>query len=190
MWYGVLVWSVQSSCPRCAPWKHPPPGYSQGWETGGWEGADQGRTKTREALDAVPALLSNSKSTAVLLRLSWSQMPNTAPQQLLWRILTPPQLEPAKSHICCSTHLLHSGSELLSPSSCHQCVNSSMHRQQELIFHTDKFVGKKGGRKTINTVPETMQLRDPWDTTLEHLQHLFWWSCDSRDTLSPPFLII
>ena len=42
----------------------------------------------------------------------------------------------------------------------------------------------------MSSAPEMMQLTDPWDTTLEHLQHLFCWSCDSRDCLSPPSLII
>lgn len=118
-----------------------------------WQGADQGRTKAREGLDAVPALLSNSKSTAVLPRLSWPQMPNTAPHQLLWRTLTPSQPDPAKSDICLSTHLLHFSSELLSPSFCPQCVNPSRQRQQELTFHTDKFVRKKKREKSYKYCP-------------------------------------
>lgn len=48
---------------------------------------------------------------------------------------------------------------------------------------------EKWREKSYKYCPWKMQLTDPWDTMLEHLQHLFWWPCDSRDTLSPPFLI-
>lgn len=88
----------------------------------GSKGVGRGQTreeqKPEKALMLYQQLLSNSKSTAVSPRLSWSQMPNTAPHQLLWRTLTPSQPDPAESDICFSTHLLHSSSELLSSSPC------------------------------------------------------------------------
>lgn len=136
VWSTSLVSSGQRS--QMCSLTHSQPGMGNG----GLGRADKGRTTTREGLGAEPALLSNSKSTAVLPRLSWSQVPNTAPHQLLWRTLTPGQPD-----FCFSTHLLHSSSELLWPSSCPQCGNPSMQRIRTNISYWRVCGEERRGKK-------------------------------------------